>query len=216
MWLGTTKKVSKRCFWLQEKHPFPSSQLKQKMTSIINGTKGHIFRNKENVIIAQKQKRPPKKWLFFTIWKEVTFEIKWKEELFWNRRLGKLFCLLLATHLCEVCVQCLLVLYASVHEVCANIYIYIYNANTQNSNIDLYLNFLLQLGLSLILRYIPSQTPVVMRPATGQKKPHRLFLAGQRVGYLHQYLYISQWTHAISLSAAIPVLQNIVIQNAMG
>lgn len=34
--------------------------------------------------------------------------------------------LLLATHLCEVCVQCLLVLYASVHEVCANIC----NANT--------------------------------------------------------------------------------------
>lgn len=40
-----------------------------------------------------------------------------------------------ATHLCEVCVQCLLVLDASVHEVCANIYIEIYNANTSKFNI---------------------------------------------------------------------------------
>lgn len=33
--------------------------------------------------------------------------------------------LLLSTYLCEVCIQCWLVLYASVHEVCAIIYLYI-------------------------------------------------------------------------------------------
>lgn len=65
----------------------------------------------------------------FTLREKLTFKIKLKNNNFFSlQRLWKLFDLLLATHLCEVCVQCLLVLYASVHEVCANTCIY--NANT--------------------------------------------------------------------------------------
>lgn len=78
-----------------------------------------------------------------------------------------------------------------------DIYLYIYIMQIhQNSNTYSYLNFWLQLGSSLVWeRRIPSQTLV------------GCFLAKQRIGYLHQYLYISQWTHAKSLTVVIPIPQ---------
>lgn len=58
MWLETTKKFPKDASDFK-KHLFSLSQLKQKTISIINWTKGDIFRNKENVVSAQKQKLQP-------------------------------------------------------------------------------------------------------------------------------------------------------------
>lgn len=121
------------------------------------------------------------------------------------QNLWKLFHLLLATHLCEVCVQCMLVLYASVHEVCANIYIYKMQIH-QNSNIYLYLNFLLQLGLSLVCGVSLAKLWLLLDPR-GDEEALQTFLARQRIGYLHQYQYISQWTHAKSLTVVIPIPQ---------
>lgn len=73
----------------------------------------------------------------FHTWRKAQIKkIKQKTNYYFSSQSPwKHFYLLLATHLCEVCVQCLLVLYASVHEVCGNIYLYIfiYNANTSKS-----------------------------------------------------------------------------------
>lgn len=68
---------------------------------------------------------------------------------------------------------------------CAQIHIYIYNANTSKLKYIFILEFLVAVRL-VTLRYIPSQTRVVIRPARGTKK-RRAFLARQRIGYLHQY-----------------------------
>lgn len=132
----------------------------------------------------------------------VYFKKKRKEKLLFPlQRLRKLF--LLATSHSSVRGVCTGVS-AGVVCKCAwsvrkyiDIYLYIYIMQIhQNSNTYSYLNFWLQLGSSLVWeRRIPSQTLV------------GCFLARQRIGYLHQYLYISQWTHAKSLTVVIPIPQ---------
>lgn len=121
----------------------------------------------------------------FTLGEKQNFKLKNRKNYFLLiQRLWKLFYLLLATHLCEVCVQCLLVLYASVHEVCANIYmqryIYIYIMQIhQNSNIYLYLNFLLQLGSSLVRDISLAKLWLFFQTHMGTKKRRRLSQPGR-------------------------------------
>lgn len=92
-----------------------------------------------------------------------------------------------------------------VYMKCAQIYIDIYNANTSKFKYIFILELFVAVRLVTFLRHIPSQTLVVVSPSRGVEEAAQTFLAGQRIGYLHQYLYISQWTHAKLLSVVSPI-----------
>lgn len=125
MWLETTKRrFHKTCVCserLQNSTNLTSPCLNvNRKLSPLKQKRGNIFINKENYVLWNKE-RPQR--LFSHFGEKQSFKIKIKQLLSSFQTLWKPIYLLPATHLCEVCVQCL-----QVCMKCAQIHIY--NANT--------------------------------------------------------------------------------------
>lgn len=115
-----------------------------------------------------------------------------------------LICVRCVYNVCWCCMQ--------VCMKCAQIYIFIYiiyNANTSKFKYIRILEFLLQLGLSLVWDCIPSQTH--------ERDEEAAFLARQRIGYLHRYRNITMDPcNTIHSCHSHSSIEDIVIQNVIG
>lgn len=152
------------------------------------------------MLCALKQKKP--KWQISPFGENLTY----------IKSIIETTSLFLATHLCEVCVRVYSVCWCwmQVYMKCAQIYMYIYNANTSKFKYRYtWICFFVAVRLVTDLRYIPSQTLLVVTSVMGQRSG--VDFPSQAI-YINT-LYISQRTHAKSLSyqLSFPFLKNMVI-----
>lgn len=103
-----------------------------------------------------------------------------------------------------MCVQCLLVLYASVHEVCANTHIYIYNANTSKFKYIFILEFLVAVRLVTCLEMYPRPNLGLLLDPRGDEEAAHFSLPGRGAAI---YINITTDPCKKSSTVVIPIPQ---------